>query len=117
MRASQRSKNAWMSAGPSRSQIACRRAGSWQVANPLASSVNPIPAAWAWRLGPLVAVDPHLGRIGEVTAQLDKPGAEVTVQHVEVIDRHPPVGLGEGEAGWAGLAGGAVIAGKHALEL
>jgi hypothetical protein len=33
-----------MSAGPSRSQIACRAAGSSQAANPLDSSVKPIPA-------------------------------------------------------------------------
>ena len=34
-------------AGPSRSQIACNRAGSSQEANPLDSSVNPIPACLA----------------------------------------------------------------------
>ena len=35
--------------GPSRSQIACSAAGSAQVANPLDSSLNPIPAWVAWR--------------------------------------------------------------------
>src|SRR6266571_2456880 len=39
-----RSKNAWMSPGPSRSQISCRPSGSSQQANPLDSSVKPIPA-------------------------------------------------------------------------
>jgi len=39
-----RSKNAWMSPGPSRSQISCRRSGSSQAANPLDNSVKPIPA-------------------------------------------------------------------------
>ena len=33
-----------MSAGPSRSQIACNPAGSSVAAKPLASAVNPIPA-------------------------------------------------------------------------
>ena len=46
----QRSKNTLMVPGPSRSQIACKPAGSSQVANPLDSSVNPIPAWVAWRL-------------------------------------------------------------------
>jgi hypothetical protein len=50
MRANQRSKKRWMSAGPSRSQIACKAAGSSQVANPLASSVKAMPAVAAWRL-------------------------------------------------------------------
>src|SRR6266702_1280256 len=36
-----RSKNAWMSPGPSRSQISCRPSGSSQQANPLDSSVKP----------------------------------------------------------------------------
>ena len=35
----QRSKNLWMSAGPKRSQTACRAAGSSQPANPLASAL------------------------------------------------------------------------------
>jgi hypothetical protein len=38
-----RSANAAMSAGPSRSQIACNPAGSSLEANPLANAVNPIP--------------------------------------------------------------------------
>jgi hypothetical protein len=45
-----RSKNTWIVPGPSRSQIACRAAGSWQEPNPLDSSVNPIPALVACRL-------------------------------------------------------------------
>ncbi len=40
----QRSKNTPMVPGPSRSQIACNASGSAQMANPLDSSVNPIPA-------------------------------------------------------------------------
>jgi hypothetical protein len=58
-----------------------------------------------------------LARGGEVAAQLDEPGPEVTVQHVEVVDAHAPVGLDEAETGRAGLAGGAVVATEHALEL
>jgi hypothetical protein len=50
MRASQRSKKRWLSASPSRSQIACKAAGSSQLANPLASSVKASPWAAAWRL-------------------------------------------------------------------
>ena len=47
MLATHRSKNASMSPGPSRSQIACSPAGSSQDRNPLANSLNPIPAAVA----------------------------------------------------------------------
>jgi hypothetical protein len=36
--------------GPSRSQIVCSAAGSWQAANPLDNAVNPIPARSACRL-------------------------------------------------------------------
>ena len=50
MRDIHRSKNAWMSPGPSRSQITCRPSGSSQEANPLDSSVKPIPALAAARL-------------------------------------------------------------------
>jgi hypothetical protein len=46
----QRSKKTSMVPGPSRSQIACKVSGSSQVANPLDSEVNPIPAAVACRL-------------------------------------------------------------------
>ena len=49
-RASQRWKNTLIVPGPSRSQIACNAAGSSVAANPLDSSVNPIPAWVAWRL-------------------------------------------------------------------
>ena len=44
-------------------------------------------------LGPLVAVDPHLGRIREVGADLDEPGPEVGIPHVEVVGPHAPFGL------------------------
>jgi hypothetical protein len=40
MREIQRSKNPWTSAGPNRSQIACRRAGRSQEAKPFDSSVK-----------------------------------------------------------------------------
>ena len=39
-----------MSAGPSRSQISCRRCGSWQLAKPLDSAVNSTPAFTHCRL-------------------------------------------------------------------
>jgi hypothetical protein len=45
-----RLKNTRIVPGPSRSQIACRAAGSSAVANPLDSSVKPIPALVACRL-------------------------------------------------------------------
>ena len=45
-----RVKKSWICSGPSRSQIACSRSGSAQVANPLDRAVNPMPAAAAWRL-------------------------------------------------------------------
>ncbi len=39
-----------MVAVSSRSQMTCSPSGSSQLANPFDSSVNPIPAAMAWRL-------------------------------------------------------------------
>ena len=45
--------------------------------------------------GPLVPVDPDLGRIGEIGADLDERRAEVLIPQVEVVTGHPPVGLGE----------------------
>jgi len=50
MRDIHRSKNTVMVPGPSRSQTACRAWGSAQEANPLDSSVNPIPALASCRL-------------------------------------------------------------------
>jgi hypothetical protein len=67
--------------------------------------------------GPLVPVDPHLGRIGKVGAQLDEPGAEVVIPDVEVERRHPPLRLRERVARWSRLVGVVVIAGEHRLEL
>ena len=49
-RAHQRSQNTRMVSGPRVSQIRCSPAGSSVAANPLSSSVNPIPAAVAARL-------------------------------------------------------------------
>jgi len=46
----QRSKKTVMVPGPNRSQISCKPSGSSQVAKPLDSSVNPIPARVACRL-------------------------------------------------------------------
>jgi hypothetical protein len=93
-RASQRSTKTLMAPGPSRSQRPCRACGRSQAANPLESSVTPMPA-W-WRDGwPLVAVAPDLARIPEPGAHLDEGGAEVGVPHRDVGAGHPTVGLGE----------------------
>ena len=43
--------------------------------------------------GPLVAVHPHLGRVGEVATDLDETRPEVGVEDIEVVDRRPPVAL------------------------
>ena len=66
--------------------------------------------------GPLVAVEPHLGRIREVGADLDEPRPELGVEHVEVVDPDAPLGLGELEpdpTAGAGVLGGV----EHPLEL
>src|SRR5262249_45643921 len=44
---------------------------------------------------PLMAVDPHLGRIGKIAADLDEAGAELRVENVEVVDADAPLSLGE----------------------
>lgn len=62
--------------------------------------------------GPLVAVDPDLGRIGEVGADLDEPGSEVGVEHVEVVDADAALLLEEREP-----AAPRVPAAEHPLEL
>ena len=67
-------------------------------------------------LGPLVAVDPDLGRVGEVGADLDERRAEVLVPQVEVVAGHPPVSLGEGELRRC-RAGLPPVSGPHPLEL
>ena len=75
---------------------------------------DPGPVGLAF--GPLVAVEPHLGRIGEVGADLDEPRPELGVEHVEVVDPDAAFGLGELEpdpAAGAGVLGG----GEHPLEL
>ena len=43
--------------------------------------------------GPLVAMHPHLGRVGEVATDLDETRPEVGVEDIEVVDRRPPVAL------------------------
>src|SRR6266536_6493746 len=95
-RAIQRSKNTRIVPGPSRSQMACRAAGSSQEAKPLDSSANPIPALVACRLAHLWPLTGDLDRVGEVGAELDERGAEVVVPHVHVEDRDAPLLLGEG---------------------
>ena len=74
---------------------------------------NPGPAGLA--LGPLVAVEPNLGGIGEVGADLDEAGSELTVQDVEVVAADPALGLVPVEPHRValGLLGGA----EHPLEL
>ena len=49
-------------------------------------------------LGPLVTVQPDLGRIGEVGADLDEAGPELGVEDVEVVDPDPAFLLDEVEA-------------------
>jgi hypothetical protein len=49
-RAIHRAKNTWIVPGCSRSQVACKAAGSWHEANPLDNSVQAIPSLTAWRL-------------------------------------------------------------------
>ena len=44
-------------------------------------------------LGSLVPVEPDLGRVGEVVADVDERRAEVDVPEVEVVAGHPPVGF------------------------
>ncbi len=53
--------------------------------------------------GPLVPVDPHLGRTGKVRADLDEPRPEVGVEDVEVVDADPALLLEEGEPGPPGV--------------
>src|SRR5207248_6913505 len=48
-------------------------------------------------LGPVVPVQPDLGRIGKVRADLDEAGTELAVQHIEVVDANPALLLREDE--------------------
>ena len=61
-------------------------------------------------------VDPDLGRVGEVGADLDERAAGVLIPQVEVIAGHPAVGLGEGvlRDGGPGIA---LAGGPDPLEL
>jgi hypothetical protein len=63
-----------------------------------------------------VPIDPHLGRIGEVAADLDEAGAELAVVDIEGGDADPPLALLELEVGDA-RPGGAVAGAEHPLEL
>jgi hypothetical protein len=55
---------------------------------------DPDPAGLTF--GPLVPVDPHLGRIREVAADLDEPGTPIRVGHVEDDMREDPLGSAVG---------------------
>jgi hypothetical protein len=68
-------------------------------------------------LGPLVAVDPHLGRIGEVGADLDEPGSELAVEDVEVVDADPALLLRPPEVDATGGRPGVLGRGEDPLEL
>jgi len=64
-----------------------------------------------------VTVDPDLGRVGEVGAELDEAGPELVVPDVEVVDGHAAVSFVEAEVSGTGVASGAVVARHHGLEL
>ena len=66
-------------------------------------------------LGPLVAVEPDLGRIRKVGADLDEARPEVRVEDVEVVDADAAL-LAE-ELKPHGVAGGAVAGAEDPLEL
>ena len=68
-------------------------------------------------LGPLVAVEPDLGRVGKVGAELDEARAELDAPDVEVVDGDPAVRLAEAEVNGAGAGCGPVVAGDDGLEL
>src|SRR2546423_890522 len=48
-----------------------------------------------WVFGPLVPVEPHLGGVGEVAADLEDPGPERAIEDVEVVGFPPPLLLDE----------------------
>jgi hypothetical protein len=66
--------------------------------------------------GPLMTVEPDLGRVGEVGADLDERRAEALIPQVEVVAGHPPAGLGEGELRRR-CAGFPPVGGPDPLEL
>ncbi len=66
--------------------------------------------------GPLVPVEPDLGGIGEVGADLDEAGPEVGVEHVEVVDADPALLFDEVVADHPRLRR-AVLGAVHPLEL
>ncbi len=68
-------------------------------------------------LGPLMAVDPELDRVGKPGAELDECGAEVIGPQVHVEDRDPALLLGEGELRGLGRVGVAFAGGPHRGEL
>src|SRR4051812_36638189 len=114
-RASQRWKNTFMVPGPSRSQIACKAAGSSVSANPLDSSANPIPACAAWRLAH--SCHPDLDRPRTVGADLDERRTEIGVPEIKVVDRDAAVLLVEGELRRLGRVGVALAGGEYPLRV
>ena len=66
--------------------------------------------------GPVVAVDPQLQRIREITADLDEAQAKVWVEDVEVVHRHAAIGLVEAEL-WSVCLGSSAVSHEHFLDL
>src|SRR6185312_6253189 len=91
IRGHHRSANAAMSAGPSRSQIACnpdRVVGGGESVGQRGES-DPGPGRLL--LGPLMSVQPDLDRIRQVGTDLDERRAELLVPQVEVETRDATV--------------------------
>ena len=107
-----RSKKPCTSAGPNGLQ----HVGVVTGGEPVGQRRVPDPGVISLPFGPLVTVQPHLGWIREVGADLDEPGPELGVEHVEVVDPDAPFGLGVVEpdpAAGSGALGGV----EHPLEL
>jgi hypothetical protein len=96
--------------------MVCRPAGSVQVANPFGQGGERDPGPAGLAFGPLVAVDPHLHRVGEVGADLHKARTELLIDDIEVVAGDPPLRLGEGELRQTGAAAIALVAGPHRLK-
>jgi hypothetical protein len=77
---------------------------------------EPDPSPPGLLLGPFVTVEPDLGRIRKIRADLDERRTEVDVPQVEVVDIQPPVGLHERPRGVA-RRGGAFVGGPCPLKL
>ena len=114
--ASHRWANTSMVPGCSRSQISCSATGVIAGGESVGQLGEGDPGPGRLPLGPLVAVDPDLGRVREVRADLDERRAEIGIPQVEVVAGHPPVSLGEGELRRR-RAGLPPVGGPHPLEL